>query len=130
MTKVTRTQVAVIGAGPAGLLLSELLRNVGIDSIVIDRQSRSHIEARIRAGVLEWGTVEALREVGIGERMDSEGIPHSGFEMCFDGRRHRMPHVAVPEAADLDRVPDHREVLPVVAGVRHGADHLAVAKPL
>jgi p-hydroxybenzoate 3-monooxygenase len=90
MTKVTRTQVAVIGAGPAGLLLSELLRNAGIDSIVIDRQSRSHIEARIRAGVLEWGTVEALREAGVGARMDTEGMPHSGFEMCFDGQRHRI----------------------------------------
>ena len=90
MTKVMRTQVAVIGAGPAGLLLSELLRNAGIDSIVIDRQSRGHIEARIRAGVLEWGTVEALREVGVGARMDIEGIPHLGFEMCFDGQRHRI----------------------------------------
>ena len=90
MTKVTRTQVAVIGAGPAGLLLSELLRNAGIDSIVIDRQSRGHIEARIRAGVLEWGSVEALREAGVGARMDIEGIPHLGFEMCFDGQRHRI----------------------------------------
>ena len=90
MTKVMRTQVAVIGAGPAGLLLSELLRNAGIDSIVIDRQSRGHIEARIRAGVLEWGSVEALREAGVGARMDIEGIPHLGFEMCFDGQRHRI----------------------------------------
>ena len=70
MSQKLRTQVAIIGSGPAGLLLSELLRKAGIDAWVIDRQSRVHIEARIRAGVLEWGTVEALREAGVGARMD------------------------------------------------------------
>ena len=90
MSQKMRTQVAIIGSGPAGLLLSELLRKVGIDAVVIDRQSRSHIEARIRAGVLEWGTVEALRAAGVGARMDREGMVHSGFEMCFDGHRHRI----------------------------------------
>ena len=90
MSQRLRTQVAIIGSGPSGLLLSELLRHDGIDTVVIDRQSRSHIEARIRAGVLEWGTVEALREAGVGARMDREGMAHSGFEMCFDGCRHRI----------------------------------------
>ena len=90
MSQKLRTQVAIIGSGPAGLLLSELLRKAGIDAWVIDRQSRVHIEARIRAGVLEWGTVEALREAGVGARMDREGMVHSGFEMCFDGHRHRI----------------------------------------
>ena len=90
MSQKMRTKVAIIGSGPAGLLLSELLRKVGIDAVVIDRQSRSHIEARIRAGVLEWGTVEALRAAGVGARMDREGMVHSGFEMCFDGHRHRI----------------------------------------
>ena len=90
MSQKLRTQVAIIGSGPAGLLLSELLRKAGIDAWVIDRQSRLHIEARIRAGVLEWGTVEALREAGVGARMDREGMVHSGFEMCFDGHRHRI----------------------------------------
>ena len=90
MSQKLRTQVAIIGSGPAGLLLSELLRKAGIDAWVIDRQSKVHIEARIRAGVLEWGTVEALREAGVGARMDREGMVHSGFEMCFDGHRHRI----------------------------------------
>ena len=90
MSQKLRTQVAIIGSGPAVLLLSELLRKAGIDAWVIDRQSRVHIEARIRAGVLEWGTVEALREAGVGARMDREGMVHSGFEMCFDGHRHRI----------------------------------------
>ena len=70
MTKRHKTKVGIVGAGPAGLLLSKLLANAGVDSIVIDRQDRAYIEGRIRAGVLEWGSVEALREAGIGERMD------------------------------------------------------------
>lgn len=85
-----KTQVCIIGAGPAGLLLSQLLHNQGISSIIVDRQSREGIEARIRAGVLEWGTVEALEEAGIGGRMHDEGLPHSGFALAFDGDHHRI----------------------------------------
>jgi len=85
-----KTQVCIIGSGPAGLLLGQLLTNAGIDTIILDRQSREHIEGRIRAGVLEWGSVEALREAGVGERMDKEGLPHDGFDMGFDGVRHRI----------------------------------------
>lgn len=88
--KTRRTQVCIIGSGPAGLLLSQLLHNEGIDSIIIDRQTRERIEARIRAGVLEWGSVEALEEAGIGERMHAEGLPHSGFDLAFDGDLHRI----------------------------------------
>ncbi|KPB01854.1 4-hydroxybenzoate 3-monooxygenase [Ahrensia marina] len=88
--KKKKTQVCIIGSGPAGLLLSQLLHNEGISSIVIDRQSREHIEARVRAGVLEWGSVEALDEAGIGARMHKEGIPHAGFELAFNGDRHRI----------------------------------------
>lgn len=84
------TQVGIIGAGPAGLLLSQLLHKAGIASVVIDRQSREHIEGRVRAGVLEWGTVETLREAGVGDRMDREGLPHDGFDIAFDGERHRI----------------------------------------
>ena len=68
-----RTQVAIIGAGPAGTLLSHLLADAGIESIVIERQSRDHVLSRIRAGVLEWGTVDILREAGLGGRLDAEG---------------------------------------------------------
>ncbi len=85
-----KTQVCIIGSGPAGLLLSQLLHNEGISSIIVDRQSRERIEARVRAGVLEWGTVEALDEAGIGERMHAEGLPHSGFNLAFDGEQHRI----------------------------------------
>jgi 2-polyprenyl-6-methoxyphenol hydroxylase-like FAD-dependent oxidoreductase len=71
----TRTQVAIIGGGPAGLLLSHILHVNGIDSIVLERQSRAYVLQRIRAGVLEAGTIDLLRAVGLGERMDREGLP-------------------------------------------------------
>jgi len=81
-----RTQVAIIGGGPAGLLLSHILHQNGIDSIVLERQSRAHVLERIRAGVLEAGTVELLREVGLGARMDREGKPHDGSAIAWEGR--------------------------------------------
>jgi p-hydroxybenzoate 3-monooxygenase len=81
-----RTQVGIIGAGPAGLLLSHLLHLRGIDSIVVERTSRAHVLARIRAGVLEPGTVAVLHEAGLGERMDREGTPHEGVSIAWAGR--------------------------------------------
>jgi p-hydroxybenzoate 3-monooxygenase len=81
-----RTQVAIIGGGPAGLLLSHILHREGIDSIVLERSSRSHVLERIRAGVLEAGTIELLRAVGLGERLDREGIPHDGSAIAWEGR--------------------------------------------
>jgi len=84
------TQVAIIGAGPAGLLLSHLLHLEGIDSIVLERQSRAHVEARIRAGVLEQGTVDLLIETGLGDRLKREGLVHHGIELSFAGARHRI----------------------------------------
>ena len=80
-----QTQVAIIGAGPAGTLLSHLLHQAGIESIVIERQSREYVLSRIRAGVLEWGTVEVLRSAGLGERMDAEGHVHSGTGIAYGG---------------------------------------------
>lgn len=85
-----KTQVCIIGCGPAGLVLSQLLARQGITSIIVDRQSREHIEGRIRAGVLEWNSVEILREAGAAKRLDAQGIPHSGFELAFEGQRHRI----------------------------------------
>jgi p-hydroxybenzoate 3-monooxygenase len=81
-----RTQVAIIGGGPAGLLLSHILHRNGVDSVVLERQSREHVLARIRAGVLEAGTVALLREVGLGSRMDREGHPHDGSAIAWEGR--------------------------------------------
>ena len=88
--KYKKTQVIIVGSGPAGLLLSQLLHNEGISSIIVDRQSRERIEGRVRAGVLEWGSVQALEEARIGERMHREGLPHDGFNLAFDGELHRI----------------------------------------
>ncbi len=85
-----RTQVAIIGAGPAGLLLGQLLFKAGIDNVIIERQSADYVLARIRAGVLEQVTVGLLDEAGVGARMHLEGLPHGGFELLFQGRRHRI----------------------------------------
>ena len=86
MATAARTQVAIIGGGPAGLLLSHILHRNGVDSIVLERQSRAHVLGRIRAGVLEAGTVALLREVGLGARMDREGHPHDGSAIAWEGR--------------------------------------------
>ena len=88
--KSKRTQVCVIGSGPSGLLLSQLLHNAGISSIIVDRQSRERIEARVRAGVLEWGSVDALDEAGAGSRMHRDGLPHDGFDLIFDDDLYRI----------------------------------------
>ncbi len=85
-----RTQVAVIGAGPAGLLLSRLLRMAGIDCVVLERQTQAHVEARIRAGVLEPGTVELLERAGVAGRLRREGLPHRGFHLALDGSSFRI----------------------------------------
>ena len=85
-----RTQVGIIGSGPAGLLLSQLLHLQGIESVILERQSREHVEGRIRAGVLEQSTVDLLREAQVHERMDQEGIVHEGFALAFDGRSQRI----------------------------------------
>lgn len=90
MTIRQRTQVGIVGAGPAGLLLSHLLALGGIESIVVEQRSRSYCEARQRAGMLESTTVELLREVGLGERMDSEGLGHDGIYLQFAGERHHI----------------------------------------
>jgi p-hydroxybenzoate 3-monooxygenase len=90
MVTVMRTRVGIVGAGPAGLLLSHLLARRGIESVVLEARSREYVERRVRAGVLEHPTVELLREVGLGERMDREGLPHEGISLRFDGVEHRI----------------------------------------
>ena len=87
----TRTQVAIIGAGPAGLTLGHLLHRQGVDSVIIERRDRAYIEKRLRAGVLEQGTVDLFRSIGVGERMDREGLVHHGIHLQFEGERHRIP---------------------------------------
>jgi len=85
-----RTQVAIIGGGPAGLLLGQLLHRYGIDNVIFERKDRDYILARIRAGVLEQGTVGLLDEVGVSERLHHDGLVHHGIELAFGGARHRI----------------------------------------
>ncbi len=90
MTIQLKTQVAIVGAGPSGLLLGQLLHRAGIDNVIVERQSAEYVAARIRAGVLEQVTVDLLREAGVHQRMHREGLPHDGFDLLFKGQRHRI----------------------------------------
>jgi p-hydroxybenzoate 3-monooxygenase len=83
--------VVIVGAGPGGLLLSHLLSSRGVDSIVVERRTREYVEQRVRAGLLEQGTVDLLREAGLADRLDREGLVHEGFELRFDGSQYRLP---------------------------------------
>jgi p-hydroxybenzoate 3-monooxygenase len=90
MTVHERTQVGIVGAGPAGLLLSHLLALGGVESVCVENRSRAYCEARQRAGMLESTTVELLRSVGLGDRLDAEGLEHDGIYLQFDGMRHHL----------------------------------------
>ena len=92
-----RTQVGIVGAGPAGLTLARMLELQGIETVVLENRTREYCEHRIRAGVLEQRSADLLREIGVGERMDREGIVHHGIHLQFDGERH---HVPLSELAD------------------------------
>ncbi len=97
-----RTQVAIIGAGPSGLLLGQLLHKAGIDAVIVERQSGDYVLTRIRAGILEQVCIDLLDEAGVGERMHREGLVHGGFEMLYNGQRHRI---------DLNRLTGGKNVM-------------------
>lgn len=97
-----KTQIAIIGAGPSGLLLGQLLHKAGIDNVIIERQTPDYILGRIRAGVLEQGMVDLMRQAGVGARMDAEGLVHHGFELAFDGRQVKI---------DLQQLTDGKSVM-------------------
>jgi p-hydroxybenzoate 3-monooxygenase len=111
-----RTQVAIVGAGPAGLLLGALLHKHGIDNVIVEQRSPEHVLGRIRAGVLEQVTVGLLQEAGVADRLHAEGLPHHGFDMCFAGQRQRIDlqrlvgrHVTVYGQTEVTRdLMDHR----------------------
>ena len=116
-----RTQVAIIGAGPSGLLLSHLLRLQGVDSILVEARSREYCENRIRAGVLEQGTVDTLNEAGLGDRMRREGLEHHGIELLFSGQRHRIDLSALTGGRAITVYSQHEVVRDLIAaGDAHG----------
>jgi p-hydroxybenzoate 3-monooxygenase len=119
-----RTQVGIVGAGPAGLLLSHLLRLEGVESVLLEARSRDYVEQRVRAGVLEQGTVDLLIASGLGERLQREGLRHTGIELRFGGRGHRIDFAALTGKAIT--VYGQQEVVKdlIAAGLRTGAEIL------
>ncbi|MGH1509076.1 4-hydroxybenzoate 3-monooxygenase [Ralstonia solanacearum] len=110
-----RTQVAIIGAGPAGLLLGQLLHRSGIDAVVLETKSRQYVEERIRAGVLEQGTVDTLNAAGVGERMRREGLVHHGIDLLFGGARHRIDLTAMSGGRSITVYGQHEVVKDLIA---------------
>jgi p-hydroxybenzoate 3-monooxygenase len=110
-----RTRVGIIGAGPAGLMLSLLLSREGIDSIILESRGREEIEATIRAGVLEQGTADLMTELGVGERMKREGAVHHGIELRFDGEGHRIPLSDLTNGRAITVYPQHEVLKDLIA---------------
>jgi p-hydroxybenzoate 3-monooxygenase len=116
-----RTQVAIVGAGPAGLFLALLLDRLGVESVVLEMRSRQYIEERVRAGLLEQGTVDLLHELGVGERSRRQGLEHGGIELRFGGRRHRIDFRALTGGKCVTIYAQH-EVIKDLVGARLGAN--------
>jgi p-hydroxybenzoate 3-monooxygenase len=110
----TRTQVAIIGAGPAGLMLSHLLHLEGIESIILEARSRDYIEDRVRAGVLEQTTVDLMVRTGVGERLRREGLVHHGIYLNFNGARHRIDMAALTGGRSITVYAQHEVIKDLV----------------
>ena len=119
-----RTRVGIIGAGPAGLMLSLLLAREGIDSLVLENRSREAIEATIRAGVLEQGTVDLLTDMGLAERMQREGSVHHGIELRFDGEAHRIPLSELAGGRAITLYPQHEVLKDLIAARLNQGRHI------
>src|SRR5258708_14121386 len=110
-----RTQVGIVGAGPAGLTLAHLLHLQGIESVVIESRSREYVEHRVRAGVLEQGTVDLLMRSGVGERLVREGLVHSGIELGFAGKRSRIDFGELTGGKSITIYAQHEEIKALIA---------------
>jgi p-hydroxybenzoate 3-monooxygenase len=110
-----RTQVGIVGAGPAGLFLSHLLHREGIESIIVEDRSRKYVEERIRAGVLEQGTADLMVETGVGDRMRREGLVHHGIELRFQGRGHRVDFAKLANGQGVTVYGQHEVVKDLIA---------------
>jgi p-hydroxybenzoate 3-monooxygenase len=117
----SRTQVGIVGAGPAGLVLSHLLQREGIESVVLEDRSREYVEKRVRAGVLEQGTVDLLTELGLADRLHREGLVHQGIELRYDGRGHRIPFEDLAEGRAIT-IYGQQEVVKDLIAARLEAD--------
>ncbi len=115
MVLKARTKVGIVGAGPAGLLLSHLLRREGIESVILETKSREYLETRIRAGVLEQGTTDILREAGLGTRLDRQGLVHDGIELLFRGARHRIDLADLTQGKHVTVYGQHEVVRDLIA---------------
>jgi p-hydroxybenzoate 3-monooxygenase len=107
---VERTQVGIVAAGPAGMMLAHLLRREGVDSIVVEARSREYVQERVRAGVLEQGTCDLLAATGVGGRLRREGLIHHGIELRYGGPRHRIDLSGVTGGGTITIYPQ-REVV-------------------
>jgi p-hydroxybenzoate 3-monooxygenase len=112
---VMRTQIGIVGAGPAGLFLSHLLHRAGIESVIVEDRSRKYVEERIRAGVLEQGTADLMVETGVGERMKREGLVHHGIELRFQGKGHRIDFAELAEGRGVTVYGQHEVVKDLIA---------------
>jgi p-hydroxybenzoate 3-monooxygenase len=117
----SRTQVGIVGAGPAGLVLSHLLQREGIECVVLEDRSREYVEKRVRAGVLEQGTVDLLTELGLADRLHREGLVHHGIELRFDGEGHRIPFEELAEGRAIT-IYGQQEVVKDLIAARLDAD--------
>ncbi len=117
----SRTQVGIVGAGPAGLVLSHLLAREGIECVVLEDRSREYVEKRVRAGVLEQGTVDLLTELGLADRLHREGLVHQGIELRFDGHGHRIPFEELAEGRAIT-IYGQQEVVKDLIAARLDAD--------